>query len=49
MDSYKTRDKEIARMEEGIETTDDTTLTDLKKQRLDFKDQIAEMLRTDEA
>jgi uncharacterized protein YdcH (DUF465 family) len=49
MDAYENRDKEIVRMEEGIETPDDATLTDLKKQRLDLKDQIAEMLRAAEA
>jgi hypothetical protein len=44
MDSYEEVDKEIVRMEEGIETPEDATLTLLKKQRLDLKDQIAEML-----
>jgi uncharacterized protein len=45
MDSYETIDKEIVRMEEGIETPSDEVLTALKKERLDLKDQIAEMLR----
>ena len=49
MDAYENLDKEIVRMEEGIETPDDATLTDLKKQRLDLKDQIADMLRAAEA
>ena len=49
MDSYETIDKEIVRMEEGIETPEDATLTELKKQRLDVKDQIAGMLRSAEA
>ena len=31
MDTYEELDKEIFRMEEGIETPDDATLTDLKK------------------
>ncbi len=46
MDSYEEVDKEVVRMEEGIETPEDATLTLLKKQRLDLKDQIAGMLRT---
>lgn len=45
MDSYEEVDKEIIRMEEGIETPEDTVLTELKKKRLDLKDQIATMLR----
>lgn len=45
MDSYEGIDKEIIRMEEGIETPEDTVLTELKKKRLDLKDQIATMLR----
>lgn len=49
MDAYENLDKEIVRMEEGIETPEDATLTDLKKQRLDLKDQIADMLRAAEA
>jgi len=46
MESYETVDKEIVRMEEGIETPADEVLTSLKKERLDLKDQIAEMLRS---
>jgi uncharacterized protein len=49
MDSYEEIDKEIFRMEEGIETPADEVLTDLKKRRLDLKDQIAGMLREAEA
>jgi len=45
MDSYENIDKEIVRMEDGIETPADEVLTGLKKERLDLKDQIAEMLR----
>lgn len=45
MESYEEVDKEIIRMEEGIETPEDTVLTELKKKRLDLKDQIATMLR----
>lgn len=46
MDSYENVDKEIVRMEEGIETPADEVLTALKKERLELKDQIAEMLRS---
>lgn len=46
MDSYERVDKEIVRMEEGIETPADEVLTALKKERLDLKDQLAEMLRS---
>ena len=45
MHSYEDIDKEIGRMEEGIETPADEVLTALKKERLDLKDQIADMLR----
>jgi len=45
MASYEEIDKEIFRMEEGIETPADEVLTDLKRRRLDLKDQIAGMLR----
>ena len=46
MDSYETIDKEIVRMEDGIETPADEVMTALKKERLDLKDRIAEMLRS---
>lgn len=49
MHDYESVDKEIFRMEEGIETPEDTVLTELKKRRLDLKDQIAAMLRDEEA
>lgn len=49
MDAYEDLDKEIFRMEEGIETPADEVLTDLKKRRLDLKDQIAAMLYGAEA
>jgi len=45
MDEYEAVDKEIFRMEEGIETPEDAVLTTEKKKRLDLKDQIAAMLR----
>jgi uncharacterized protein YdcH (DUF465 family) len=49
MHDYEATDKEIFRMEEGIETPEDTVLTELKKRRLDLKDQLAAMMRTHEA
>lgn len=45
MAAYEELDKEIYRMEEGIETPEDAVLSDLKKRRLELKDQIAAMLR----
>ncbi|MDA0813499.1 MAG: YdcH family protein [Verrucomicrobia bacterium] len=42
-------DKEIVRMEEGIETPEDTVLTQLKKQRLELKDEILSMLTNAES
>jgi uncharacterized protein YdcH (DUF465 family) len=48
MDEYEAVDKEIFRMEEGIETPEDAVLTEEKKKRLDLKDQIADMLRAEE-
>ena len=46
MDDYETADKEIVRMEEGIETPEDSVITNLKKVRLDLKDQIFSMLQS---
>lgn len=46
MESYENVDKEIVRMEEGIETPADEVLTGLKKERLELKDQLGEMLRS---
>lgn len=45
MEEYETVDKEVFRMEEGIETPEDAVLTEEKKRRLHLKDQIAEMIR----
>tara|TARA_R110000850_G_scaffold215818_1_gene341366 strand:+ start:1006 stop:1251 length:246 start_codon:yes stop_codon:yes gene_type:complete len=45
MDNYEETDKEIVRMEEGIETPEDTVVVELKKRRLDLKDQISTMLQ----
>ena len=46
METYESIDKEIVRMEEGIETPADEVLTGLKKERLELKDQLGEMLRS---
>lgn len=45
MDEYEAVDKEVYRMEEGIETPEDAVLNEEKKKRLDLKDQIAAMIR----
>jgi len=45
MQGYEEVDKEIYRMEEGIETPEDATLTEQRNIRLDLKDQIVAMLR----
>lgn len=45
MDEYEAADKEVYRMEEGIETPEDLVLTEAKKKRLDLKDQLAAMLQ----
>lgn len=45
MDEYEETDKEIFRMEEGIETPEDAVMNEIKKKRLDLKDQISEMIR----
>ncbi len=49
MDEYEEVDKEIYRMEEGIETPEDAVLTAEKKKRLHLKDHLARMLREAEA
>lgn len=45
MEEYEALDKEIFRMEEGIENPEDAVLTEEKKRRLDLKDQIATMIQ----
>ena len=40
MAKHEEVDKEIVRMEEGIETPEDLVLAQLKKQRLELKDEI---------
>jgi uncharacterized protein YdcH (DUF465 family) len=49
MDSYEDLDKQIYRIEEGMETPEDSVVTELKKRRLELKDEIAAMLRKAEA
>lgn len=49
MDEYEEIDKEIFRMEEGIENPEDSVLTEEKKKRLHLKDQIAAMLAEQES
>ncbi|MEM7602617.1 MAG: DUF465 domain-containing protein [Verrucomicrobiota bacterium] len=44
MDEYEAADKEVFRMEEGIETTEDMILNEAKKRRLDLKDKLAAMI-----
>ena len=44
MNEYEQIDKEVFRMEEGIETPEDAILVEKKKQRLHLKDQLAAML-----
>jgi len=45
MDEYEEVDKEVFRMEKGIETPEDAVLTAEKKKRLSLKDQLASMLQ----
>ena len=44
-DTYHTLNREIHRIEAGIENVTDDHAEDLKKQRLALKDEIFEMLR----
>jgi len=44
-DEYHTVDKEIHRIEEGVEVTGDVYLEKLKKQRLHLKDELYAMIR----
>ena len=48
MDKFEEIDKEIVRMEEGIETPEDAVLTQLKKERLELKDELLAMLLKEE-
>lgn len=44
-DEYHVVDKEIHRIEEGIENTSDTHAENLKKKRLHLKDELYTMIR----
>ena len=48
MVKYEDIDKEVVRMEEGIETPEDAVLTEAKKSRLALKDEILAMLQKQE-
>ncbi len=45
LEEYEEIDKEIYRIEEGIETPEDDYTEELKKKRLSLKDQLFEMLQ----
>lgn len=44
-DAYNTLDREILRVEEGVENAGDADLENLKKQRLVLKDELYAMLK----
>lgn len=44
-DEYHEVDKEVHRIEEGIENTGDAYLENLKKKRLHLKDELYQMIR----
>jgi hypothetical protein len=46
-DKYHEVDHEVIRIEEGIETTSDEYLEELKKKRLALKDELFEMLKAE--
>ena len=45
-DKYHEVDHEVHRIETGVETTSDDYLDDRKRQRLQLKDQLFEMIRS---
>ena len=47
-DEYHELDHEVLRMEEGIETPSDEVLEELKKKRLNLKDQLYQMIISEE-
>ena len=49
MDQHEAIDKEIVRMEENIETPEDSVLTEEKKKRLQLKDELLAMIVQAEA
>jgi uncharacterized protein YdcH (DUF465 family) len=44
-DEYHTVDREIVRVEQGVEARSDAALEDLKKKRLSLKDQLYRLLQ----
>ena len=44
-DEYHTVDREVRRIEQGVETPSDFYTEDLKKQRLSLKDELYAMLK----
>jgi len=46
-DEYHDLDHQIRRIEEGVETTSDEFLEDLKKKRLQHKDELYQMIRAE--
>lgn len=46
MQKYESLDKEIVRIEQGVEHRDDLTLDGMKTKRVHLKDELVEMLRT---
>ena len=44
MEEYEAVDKEIVRMEENIETPEDSVMTEEKKKRLELKDELYAMI-----
>ncbi len=44
-DEYHTVDREISRIEQGVETPSDTYTEDLKKKRLHLKDELYRLLQ----
>lgn len=44
-DEYHDMDHEIVRIEDGVENTSDDYLEELKKKRLNLKDQLWDMLK----
>lgn len=47
-DEYHELDHEVLRMEEGIETPSDEVLEEIKKKRLNLKDQLYRIIKDDD-
>lgn len=48
-DDYHQHDKDVRRIENGVEVSSDEYIENLKRQRLSLKDQLFAMLKADEA